>query len=244
MKYYNEFADIYDDFSVGIGDLGFYKKQAKKAKGKVLEVACGTGRILLPLLKAGVDIEGFDISSKMLGVLNQKAKKDGLKPKVWKADMRNFRANKKYSLIMVPYRAFNHVESSADQIRALKNFRRHLGRGGRLVLNFFYPSYTYMAKRDGKRAKRKAITIKGAKYCFEEIARYEPIGQLIRVEWIITDPKGRTHGVLKIHLSYIYKKEFELLLRAAGFRRWKVYGGFKGEKLKTEKQEMVWIIER
>ena len=76
MKYYNEFAELYDDVSKGLtGELEFYLKEAKKAKGKVLEAACGTGRILLPLLEAGIDIEGFDISKSMLDVLKQKAKK-------------------------------------------------------------------------------------------------------------------------------------------------------------------------
>ena len=149
MKNYNKFAEFYDSVYVGTqGDLEFYLKQAKKTKGKVLEIACGTGRVLLCLLKNGVDIEGIDISPKMLDVLNRKAQVMGLAPTVWKADMQNFNAHKKYNLIIVPYRAFNHVESSEDQIKTLKNFKEHLKKGGKLIINFFYPNFTVMAKRN------------------------------------------------------------------------------------------------
>jgi SAM-dependent methyltransferase len=244
MKYYNEFAELYDDASLGIqGELDFYLKEAKKTKGKVLEAACGTGRILLPLLEAGVNIEGFDLSIKMLDVLKKKAKKKNLKPKVWRADMRNFRSNKKYDLIIIPYRAFNHVEKSEDQIMTLKNLKKHLKKGGKLILNFFYPDFNYIARMNGKASKKSKVMIKGRKYLISEIPRYSPVDQLIRVDWIFEDEKGKKKKILKIHLCYIYKKEFELLLKLSGFSKWKVYGGFKKQKLKNEKQEMVWICE-
>ncbi len=243
MKDYNSFAEIYDSVYLGTeGDLDFYVNETKKIKGNVLEIACGTGRILLPLLKKGVNIEGIDLSARMLDVLNKKAKSLHLKPKVWEADMRNFNAKKKYDLIIVPYRAFNHIETSADQIKTLKNFKKHLKEQGKLIINFFYPSFTVMAKRNGVKTKRDTVKINGVKYFRQEQIQYEPMKQLIRATSFLTDAKGQTYKTLLMHLCYIYKKEFELLLSAAGFKTWKVYGGFKGEKLKDEKQEMVWII--
>ncbi len=243
MEYYNKFAELYDEISTGVkGDLEFYLKEAKKANGSVLEVACGTGRILLPLLEAGVDIDGFDISNKMLQVLKKKAEEKNLKVNVWKADMRNFKSKKKYDLIIVPYRAFNHVEKSEDQIKTLKNIKKHLKKGGRLILNFFYPDFNFMAKKDGKITKKVPISIKGKKYRLSEKVSYSPSEQLIRDDWLLEDLKGHKKKVLNFHLCYIYKKEFELLLRLAGYREWKVYGGFKKEKLVKSKQEMVWII--
>lgn len=245
MKYYNEFADFYDEISTGLkGELEFYLKEAKKSEGRVLEVACGTGRVMLPLQKAGVDIEGFDISVKMLSVLRRKANAMGLEPKVWKADMRNFRSRNKYGLIIIPYRAFCHIEKSEEQIATLRNMRRHLAKGGRLILNFFYPNFNYMAKMNGKPAARRAALIGGKKCVFYEIPRYSPIDQLVRVDWIFAGASEKKKKILKIRLAYIYKKEFELLLRLAGFRKWKVYGGFSKEPLKSGNQEMVWIISK
>ncbi len=244
MKYYNEFADLYDELSLGLkGEIGFYLKEAKKAKGPVLEVACGTGRILLPLLEAGIDIEGFDISEKMLSVLKKKAKQKGLKANVKKSDMRSFKSRKKYDLIFVPYRSFLHIEKSEDQIKTLKNFKKHLKKEGKLILNFFYPDFNFMAKRDGKLTKKEPVLIKGKKFHLSEKDIYFPTQQSIRVEWILQDMEGHKKKVLKFHTGYIYKKEFELLLKLAGFKKWKVYGGFNKEKLTKCSQEMVWVIE-
>ncbi len=244
MKYYNEFADIYDEIYSGVrDDVRFYLNEAKKAKGPVLEVACGTGRILLPLLEAGVHIEGIDISVRMLSVLKKKAREKGLDVNVWKADMRNFRSKKKYALIIVPFRSFLHVEKSEEQIKTLKNFKKHLKKGGKIILNFFYPDFNFMAKMNEKTTKKKPVVIKGKKYYLSEKISYSTPEQLIRGDWIFEDKKGRKTKVLKMHLSYIYKKEFELLLKLAGFRKWKVYGGFDKKPLKDKKQEMVWFIE-
>ena len=241
MKRYNAFADFYDDIWTGIkGDTKFYLQEAKKARGPVLEAACGTGRIMLPLLEAGVDIDGFDITPKMISVLKKKAKAKGLKPNVWVADMRSFRSKRKYGLIIVPYRSFLHIRTTEDQIKTLKNFKRHLKKGGRLVMNFFYPDFNFMAKNDGKTSKKHPIYIKGKKYYSQEKVSISPIEQFNTVQWTLTG-QGKTRKY-SIDICYIYKKEFDLLLSAAGFRKWKVYGGFKKEKLTKMQQEMVWII--
>ena len=239
MKTYGTLAAFYDDVWKGCeGDVEFYLEQAQEAKGPVLEAACGTGRILIPLFEAGVDIDGFDITPKMISVL----KKKNAKPNVWVADMRNFRSKRKYSLIMVPYRSFLHLRASDDQIMALKNFRKHLKRGGKLIMNFFYPDYHFMSKHDRKKSKKSAVIINGKKYLQQERISLSPMEQFNHVEWILTG-KGEKKK-FSIDISYIYKKEFELLLKLAGFRKWKVFGGFNKQKLTNMKQEMVWIIEK
>jgi len=102
-KNFEKWAKVYDllygDYK---SDIDFYRKEARKAKGKVLEIACGTGRVYLELLKDGIDTYGIDISQNMLEILKKKGKNLGLKPKVKKAYMRNFRFNTKFSLIILP----------------------------------------------------------------------------------------------------------------------------------------------
>jgi SAM-dependent methyltransferase len=244
MQYYTDFAELYDYLSPGIkGDVEFYLKQAKKAKGPVLEAGCGTGRILLPILKAGVDIEGIDNSKEMLSLLRKKARKMGLEPRVRKADMTDFNPRKKYDLIIVPYRAFLHVESNQDRIKALKNFKKHLRKGGKLVLDFFFPNFNFMAEKDGKVEPGPTFAVGERIYDISSKICYHPVEQFTQVFWYLKDRQGREKKVLKIRFTYIYKREFGLLLRMAGFRKWKVYGGFKKEKLERQDQEMVWIVE-
>ena len=243
MADFDAVAEVYDDiYSAFKDDIPFYKKQAKKAGGRVLEVCCGTGRVYLELLREGVDACGIDISPRMLSRLKAKAKASGLRPRVFLADMKSFSLHRKFVLVIVPFRAFLHNLTSEDQIAALRCFRRHLAPGGRLILNMFMPSAHFIVKNYGKTIPT-VIDRKRRMVSFDESYFVDEPNQVIAVRGVLK--KGaKTAARWNFRLALIYKKEFELLLRLAGFSKWKVYGGFKKEELVSSKQEMVWIIER
>ncbi|MBI5158911.1 class I SAM-dependent methyltransferase [Candidatus Micrarchaeota archaeon] len=249
MKKYGDFAPYYDFLSKGVpGDLKFYAHLAKKAKGHVLEIGCGTGRILLPLLQQEINVSGLDNSVEMLEVLKAKAKRQGLTPQLYLANMQDFKINEKFDLIFVPYRVFLHNLTVEDQLKTLACIKRHLKKNGVLALNFFYPNPAYMVARNGKLVKntKPAYTDeKGRKIYLHEKIEYDFPNQQLYATWKLmrkTGSKLALEKTLEIHLAYIYPKQFELLLRLAGFKKWKVYGGFKGEKLERKEQETVWII--
>lgn len=237
---YDAWAKVYDIIYDGYKeDIEFYKKEAKKAGGKVLEIGCGTGRIYLELLKEGVDVHGIDISQSMLDELKRKAKGLALEPKVSLGDMRNFRLNERFALIIVPFRSFLYNLTSEDQLKSLKNFKRHLLKGGRLILSFFYPDLERMMSF-GKESEELIVTDK-AKYGLREKSYFvDEVNQII--ETVATVYKeGEIFWKGTYRYALIYKREFELLLRLAGFKEWEVYGGFDYRPLTSYKQEMVWI---
>ena len=246
MADYDSIAEYYDlTHSTRIlRDRKFYVSEAKKAKGKVLEVGCGSGRIYLPMLAAGVDAYGIDISPKMLAVLEKNANAGGLAPHVKLSDMRNFNHREKFSLIIIPFRAFLHMLTTKDQISTLKNLRAHLAPGGKLMLNFFLPSPDYISSKYGKGRRNKeffdrknGIAVTSESYFMDEPD--QTVQCIFRVS-----KRGRQIAIQHFTITLLYKKEFELLLRLAGFSKWQVYGGFKKEKLASSKQEMVWVIEK
>jgi len=242
MAEFDKAAKMYDHTCPPevMGDTSFYLREAKKARGKVLEVGCGTGRVYLPLLAAGVDAYGIDISRGMLGALKAKAAKQGLSPKIKLADMRNFGMRQKFVLIIVPFRAFLHNLTTDDQLHSLKSFRRHLAPRGKLIINFFYPSPNVMVNDYG----HEVVRFRQGNVVRKDFSAFaNETEQIVESRyWEIRD--GRKVDSYKIRLALIYKREFELLLRLAGFTKWRVYGGFKKEELKSSKQEMVWIIEK
>jgi ubiquinone/menaquinone biosynthesis C-methylase UbiE len=244
MQNFEKWAKVYDlIYGKYKDDIDFYRKEARKAKGKVLEIACGTGRIYLGILKDGVDAYGIDISGNMLKVLERKAKDSGLKPKVKKADMRTFKFDTKFSLIIIPFRSFLLNLTIEDQLKTLKNIRKHLKPNGRLILNFFFPNPEVILKTYGKEQK-EIIKSKDKKYSLISKSYFinEP-NQIVEFINILKE-KDKTIWKDKFQLAFIYKREFELLLHLAGFKRWKVYGGFDYKPLKSYKQEIVWIIEK
>ena len=129
------------DIILGSIDYGFdyYVNLVKAAKGPVLDVACGTGRILIPALQAGVDIEGVDLFQGMLTQLVKKTTALGLKPVLHHADMRSFRLDRRYALIVIPFNAIIHSLNTAEQLATLETCRKHLLPGGSLVFDTFFP---------------------------------------------------------------------------------------------------------
>ena len=230
---------IYRDYQK---DINFYKKEAKKASGRVLEIACGTGRIYLELLKEGIDIYGIDLSKDMLKVLKEKAKIMGLRPKVKKADMRNFKFGHKFSLILVPFGSFLFNLTSKEQIKTLINIKRHLIPGGRLILDFFYPDPKFITKTYGKWQKRiikdknKKLVLVHKTYFIDEPNQIVELMSLLK-------EGNKVILKFKLRLALVYKKEFELLLNLAGFKKWKVYGGFNYQPIDFYKERLVWIVE-
>lgn len=245
MKYYDEGAIWYDILSSkGLpGELNFYVNEARKAKGKVLEVACGSGRIYLELLKAGVDAYGFDLSKGMLQILKDKAKERKLDTKVKRADMRNFKYPFKFDLIIIPYRAFNHMLTRKDQKKCLKNIRKHLKKGGRLILNFFDPRMDVVSKIKVKWKDGKVINPRtGKKVKYVCMAHYDIPNQLIVSQYVIENPKkGEPKEKLDLSLCYIFPREFMNMLELCGFKKWKLYGGFDYKPYKKHGSELVWI---
>jgi len=235
----------YYDLTYGVNfkDFPFYTNITKDIKGKVLEVACGTGRMYLELLKQDVDIHGIDLSEAMLGALKEKAAERNLKPKVSVADMRNFSLDETFEMIIIPGRSFIHNVTTDDQLSTLKCCRKHLADGGRLVMNLFYPSREVMATTYGKeRVMEMAHPVEGMELVAWSGFVNEP-DQVIVADFIWKQD-GKVVSEFKSQLAYIYKREFELLLRLAGFSSWQVYGGFDYQPLESINQEMVWIANK
>lgn len=235
----------YYDITSGenLEDVSFYLDIAREAKGKVLEVACGTGRIYLELIRAGVDIRGIDLSEKMLDALKRKAADMELKPKVIKADMRHFKLDDTFTMILIPFRSFLHNITIDEQLSTLKCCREHLTDGGRLVMNFFYPNRNNMAEKYGRVIARPMSTpVEGMELVTWSGFVNEP-DQVIVTEFTWKQD-GKVVSRFRTQLAYIYRREFELLLRLAGFSSWKVYGGFDYQPLEAIDQEMVWVVQK
>jgi SAM-dependent methyltransferase len=124
-------------------DLPFYLDLARRSRGPILEIGCGTGRMLLPIAREGVEIHGVDNSSAMLRVL--KSRLAGEPPEVrkkahlHKGDMRRFRLKKKFPLVIVPFRPLQHMFTLKEQLSALETAAFHLQPKGIFAFDVFYP---------------------------------------------------------------------------------------------------------
>ena len=225
--------------------LDFYLGLAKMAGGPVLDLACGTGRILLPCLKAGVDVEGLDLFPNMLAHLRHKASALGFEPRLHQSNMAGFRLPRRYALIMIALNAFIHNLTTEDQLATLNACHEHLQPGGMLVFDTAFPGPAWIAAPNGTREMEMEIAhpetglpvrmwdtrtfdrVKQLQYSSNEIEMLDPTGAV-----------AATHRSKTI-IRWIYKVEMELLLRAAGFARWQILGDFDGRPLLHETDAMI-----
>jgi SAM-dependent methyltransferase len=239
-------GDLYD-VMVGHLDYGidFYMRLARQAKGPVLEIACGTGRIFLPCAQAGVDIDGLDLSEGMLATLRRKAAALGLAPTLYRADMSNFRLPRRYALMIITFNAFGHNMTQDAQIRCLEICRQHLLPGGLLAFDGSFPSLEWIGAAQNTRVLEGDATHPqtGLPIRCYDTRRFDRVKQIQYSlnELELLDAQGNVTAVHRsqIEIRWIYKEEMALLLRVAGFPRWEICGGFDRRALTQETDQMI-----
>lgn len=118
-------------------DHAYYKNVVAKNGGTALDIGCGTGRLLRSYLRAGLDVEGVDISQDMLDQCRRLAEADGLNPTLYCQPMQALDLPKRYETIYIPCGSFACVMERANALNALKRLKAHLAPGGELVFNLF-----------------------------------------------------------------------------------------------------------
>lgn len=248
-------ADLYDSYSTGLdGDEAFYVEEAKKADGPVLEIACGTGRIMIPIAESGVSIVGLDRAPAMLEVARRKiaALPDETRRRmqIVEGDMRTFSLERRFPLAIIPYRAFLHLMTADDQRRALTRIREHLTDGGRLVFNVFDPSIeliaAYMRPPRGTLNHLGSFTHPetGRRVMVSDTRRYDPLEQTLEEHRFFeeVDEEGRvlSKTTTPLYLRYVYRFEMQHLLERCGYEVEALYGDF-GRGPFRHGREQVWV---
>jgi SAM-dependent methyltransferase len=156
-RFYEEsgslFVEAYDAFYSAsapqiIGDVAFYERAAREVGGPVLELACGTGRVALPLAKAGLQVTGVDRSEAMLTIARRKlaALPASVRERLSlvNQDMSALNLDRDFGLILVPFRSFQSLLTIDLQRRSLEAIRPHMAPTGRLILHLFDPRLDWL----------------------------------------------------------------------------------------------------
>ena len=129
---------VYERLRAGRGDIEFYLDLARRAGGPVLELGCGTGRVLLPIASEGIPCTGLDVSPRMLEALRRKDAPPTLRLAC--APMQDFDLGEvRFMLIYAAFRVFQHLYTEEDQLACLSCVRRHLAPGGSFAFDVFSP---------------------------------------------------------------------------------------------------------
>ena len=219
------YSIVYSDVS---GDIEPLTELMASAGGPVLEVCCGNGRVLLPALLSGVDVDGLDISEPMLADLRARLTERRLRTGIYLGDMRAFALPRRYAMVVIVFNSFLHNLTQADQLATLGCCREHLATGGRLQLVAFHPDVARLVAYTAGEVVVKEIpnpTGPGRVRVVDVTTddRIEQVRDVSRRIEFVDDAGAITRTEhWSFQLRYVFKPEMDLLLRAAGFARWTI----------------------
>ena len=201
---YDAIARLYDPWSASVTeDVEFYVEEALASGGPVVELAVGTGRIAVPIAKAGISVIGVDASAGMLEVAREYAAAEGVELDLRLGDMREPPVEERVPLVLIPFRSLLHMTTEPERLRAIRAARELLVPGGRLVFDVFAPSRQDVEDTHGRWLEREAGIFERADW--DEGAR------------TLTLSVRRGEETSTMHLAWLSPGEWQLLLDRAGF---------------------------
>jgi SAM-dependent methyltransferase len=230
-------APFYDADYAALGyhaDAPLYVELARESGGPVLEMGCGTGRILLLVARAGMRIHGVDLSPAMLEALKEKiaAEPAEVRERVsWsEGDIRTVDAAGKFALVTAPFRVAQFLLTRQDQRAWLANVRRHLAPGGALCFDVFQPNFAYLVEpRDPFLEIDRTDPATGRRV--RRFARTKPHNewQTVEVEfrWVVEEAGAITETSSALVLRWFTRAELENLLELEGFEITDYWGTFR-----------------
>ena len=247
-------ADYYDSSPIVVQrtqDVAFYVNSVKKYGDPVLELGCGTGRITLAIAEAGYRVVGLDLSERMLerAVEKRSALRREARERVHliQGDMTQFELGEKFRSVVVPFRPFQHLLETEQQMACLDCVKKHLAPQGRLIVDFFqtdpermhdpkFLNESLLIEYDMAEGRHVALC--------ERVAAFHRALQRNDVEMIfrVTHADGKQERlVMEWTLRYFFRYEVEHLLARCGFRLESVYGNFDSSPLADNSPEMIFV---
>ena len=220
-------ADFYDDIYSFNDDISFWLKSTANSN-KILELASGTGRITIPLLKNGHEVWAIDYSDEMIKILRDKSE---LLPMplqnnlhIINDDMRSFCLNQKFDTIIVTANSINHIETNSDFFSFLSNLKKHLTQSGRIIFDALNPILFYLTRDENTRYNQEVLLQTKTKKYFlcEESSHYDVATQINHVRYYYTycDQKGNTGAnqpiIMDINVRMYFPQELDSYLTLSG----------------------------
>lgn len=251
MNEYDAIARFYDaDHSGFADDLPFYRELARRTGGRVLDVMCGSGRLLVPLAQAGIRVTGIDSSAAMIEQARQRVAAAGVAARVslHQHDVRLALPPDPYNLAIVALNSFMHLTTIEEQLTALAHIHQALNADGLLAIDVFNPHARNLADCDGELTLDRTFRLDdGALVCKFVAQRADMARQINHVTFVYDELDGNGGVRRTVHsmtLRWFYRYELEHLLERAGFIVEAIYGSYDLDPFETSSDIMLTVARR
>lgn len=234
-----EVYDLSKPLGYSFGDVEYYKERLSDIKGKVLEVGCGSGRILIPLLQSGIQIEGLDSSGVMLNSCRSRCSELGLNPKLYEGEIHDFYLKNKYEAIIIPSGSFQLIEGREQAIIALKHFTNYLTPGGKLIMDLFIPTEFNINSESTStwNTPNNEVIVLEDKLIEVNLLEQKTISLLKYEKW--KNGKLLQNELQRFPLMWYGYHEFSLLLESIGYQDIIISTDYKYEETPTKAGQMI-----
>lgn len=231
-------------------DIPFLLEQARQAAGRVLELGCGSGRLLVPLVRACHAVVGVDNSAEMLARaearLAAEAAEIRARVRLVATDVKGLRLpgeEETFALAFFGYNTFMHLDE-AGAAAALRHLRPLLRRGARLLLDVDNPLALSAAGDDPDFSLEDVLEDEVLGETIRQYTAYEsvPGEQAVDVNWVYKSDKGES-AKTRVRYHYLYPHQYDLLLGLTDFRLAAFHGDYDGRPFDEESERLIVIGE-
>lgn len=237
--------DLYDALLPVGAHLPFYADLARQQAGAVLELACGTGQLTIPIALDGHPTVGVDRSHAMLEAATKRASAANARVAFVQADMRDFALGREFDLIVVARNSLLHLLSTADLLAAFATIRRHLAPNGLFAFDIFNPAVRLLARPAGERFPTMEVSAAPfGSLSVEATCDYDSATQVNRATWYISTQDKPDAWVVPLVLRSIFPQELPLLLSAAGLELISRFGELSSAPFGSESRIQLCLCRR
>lgn len=233
-------------------DVSFYRQLARETlggPGRILELACGSGRVTTALLRDGHEVVGLDLSPAMLERAAARVARLGraarARATLLQGDVRDFSLGERFPLVIMAFNSFEHLYTRVEVAACLARVRAHLAEGGRFAFDVQNPNLDWLVRDPSRRWARTIFRhpTTGKRMAYSTNHVYDPVSQIavIRIYYDPVDDADQPSQVVVLSQRKFFPAELEALVTHAGFTVEQRYGDFAGEPLSGDAESQVLV---
>ncbi len=239
-----EDAEFYDiEFSTRDREIPFFRKQAQASGGPILEVACGTGRITLPIASDGIEVSGLDVSAPMIERARMHAESAGLQVHWYIQDCRDIRIDSRFALVFSATNAMQHLLEIESVCAFLTSARRVLRPGGTLIIDVFHPNIAKLFRKANQRYVHKTITPPdGVPIMIEAASHYQSDTQILQFD-LYYMRAGKHIRTKHVNMRCFFPEELRAICLHNGFKIKERFGNYDESSFHANSSKQILVLE-
>lgn len=246
--YSGKIASFYDLFFEHIqSDEYFYEYFIKQNNGPALEIGSGTGRLLIPYLRSGLDVTGVEPSEHMIEICNQKCEKINLHATIYQQYLEKLEIDQKYKTIYMPLFVFQNIIKREDAVKALEKVYKHLLPEGQIIISTYFPwndptgTYEMTWRINAIRETQDARVILSESILLDKFEQIQT--KYFKFESYKNNKLEETF-IIPTYLRYYSRYELTMMLENANFKDIEIYGDYTFAQADSNSSTLVFVAKK